>query len=138
MAVELLDKNWRAELRHGRPFFAGAGSHGNSELLRRVWKRVHDEFLQQFIAKHPGKRTFAWWCFDHEQERPIINAEQFPEFDRSQHELHSFLHTSLFAVIDGRLTPLQEPKRDYLERLGLLTDVECSTLGEVDLSYTEK
>ena len=104
--LHLLYKNRRAELRYGRTYLAAVGSNGNTELLRRVWERVSSEFLPQYIADHPGERPFCWWRFDHGIERPIINAEDFPEFDRSQYKRHDFLHTSLFAVVGGRLTPL--------------------------------
>jgi len=125
----LLDKNWLQELKSGSPFFRDSASNGNTDLLRRVWERVRDEFLPQYIAEHPGERTFCWWCFDHKRERPIIGAEHFPEFDRSQNEKHGFLDTETYTVVDGHLTPLQEPKRDYLERLGLLTDAERSAMA---------
>ena len=68
----LLDKNWLQELKSGSPFFRDSASNGNTALLHRVWERVRDEFLPQYIAKHPGERPFCWWRFAHGTERPII------------------------------------------------------------------
>lgn len=93
--------------------------------MRVAWELHRDRLLPEFIHKHPGRRPFAWWLFDHGEERPIV--VDWPEWtdgavvERMRRETFGFLHTEILGR--GGET-FQEQERAYLSRVGLLTAEE--------------
>jgi len=126
-AQELLDVRfgYRNELETGNPLIFGLGSRGDTELLREAWEVTRDVILPEWTAERPGTRPFAWWKFDHKQERPIVN--EWPGFVRDGFTRHGFLDTDLHSGRGER--PMQEPECDYLDRNGLLTNAERRALA---------
>ncbi len=120
----LADKNRMRDLKSGRPTDFRA-SFETIEEMRDAWDAVRDDVLPAFIEKHPGRRPFAWWLFDHGRERPLYRErlegfcteEQLRrEQGRGDSSRFGFLHTQMW----GSKGYFQEQEEDYLARHGLL------------------
>jgi hypothetical protein len=118
-----LSKDQRYHLEHGMSWFGGFED--NLEAFTEAWEIHGEAILAEFIAKHPGRRPFAWWLLEHKKERPLLDGytrEEFREYRFGGHRF-GFLHTN------GWIPPVQEDEIAYLDRLNLLTPQEREILG---------
>ena len=104
------------------------------ERFAEAWELTRETIMCDYVAKHPGRRPFAWWLCDHKQERPIIpqmlggeplTRERLLSWDSRHKEYFGFVHTRTYPAF-------QEYEEDYLERLGLLEPWEIQRLREME------
>jgi hypothetical protein len=98
------------------------------EIVPEAWACHGSALVAEWVALRPGSRPPLWWVWDAPGERPVINPapaaveavwrEQYMLFGRV---VASILHG---YGTPGRLVPWLEPEWSFLERHGLLTDVE--------------
>jgi hypothetical protein len=104
----------------------------NVEAFAAAWEIHRDRLLNEFIAKHPGRRPFAWWALDHKKERPILGelpADQLALI-RRQHTHYGYFHTEILGKFP-EWSYLQEPQEEYLARKRLLREAEIEALKEL-------
>jgi hypothetical protein len=120
----------------------------DSETREFLWSELGAEILAEHVQRQPGTRPWAWWIYNApETRRPIGRECLDPTHDDDCDRSHDQ---------DGRLPAFQDPKlpehfkknyfgkpncsdgfryeseRDFLERLGLLTDAEKARLKAED------
>lgn len=98
------------------------------DAMREDWESIGDEILSDYITEHPGSRPWAFWQFDHPNEKLCrecgveIEADGcecgkcLPESDYSFLERRELLTAAEIAAIDNDLM-LQN-------RLGIISDAE--------------
>ncbi len=106
------------------------------EGLRALWSELRDELLGEWVAEHPFTRPFAWLLFEATEPRLPVSGEAAAE----AHEwtgAHNHFRQHCFLGIN-RLLGIEDDSRDskaafesekqYVIRLGLLTDAELALL----------
>lgn len=99
------------------------------EEFLAAWEEHRDELMQEFIAKAPGQRPFAWWLA-RGIERPLSEAgrEMFSQVGdqiRANHrltEFFGFLHQDEW----------QEDETQHLRRNALLLPGEEHAIAEME------
>jgi hypothetical protein len=93
--------------------------------LADAWAMLRDEMLPEHIAENPGTRPWAWWAFESKEPRRRVNDG--PEA----------IGPATWFGTPSRFTAMPpagmfESERDYLQRLGLLTDDERKALQTME------
>lgn len=97
---------------------------------KRLWAKFRDEFLQTWIAEHPGTRPWAWWQWDAPERRHRIGSWNNGRFvpDKKPHPFENPAREKIIAqdLADGDCHP------DYLEDAYRLTfGVPAIFFGEI-------
>jgi hypothetical protein len=90
------------------------------EDLPELWERFGEEILADHIAQHPGSRPWGWWRWSAPEAPRLVESGGI-----------TILDVDNYYPWPEDLDPHQqyETERDYLERLGLLTDAERAALA---------
>lgn len=129
------------------------------EDAKKLWPRVRDDFLQSWVAEHPGERPWAWWAWDAPERRRRIGTRKGDKVvkDKKPHPFDSLARRKLIEaeVKSGEAHPdsltdayrlrfgvptvywveddwdaVYEDECDYLRRLGLLLRGEAELIWE--------
>lgn len=129
--------------RHGQPGFGG------DPLPKELWEEYRDDFLPEFIAKHPGKRPLPWWqwdaprwadpyegCYFHgtlPEPRRRIGGTGLTTWEKYPAVVPSFQKgiPASWHEIDPDDPPRFESEVSYLFRHGLLTPIEIKCLADM-------
>lgn len=105
--------------------YLGVPAYQTRDEFEDAWSDFGDQLTEEWIAKHPGTRPFAWWlCGDHQRE---VIADDPTMIAATLNE--KFCHTFGFLHSEaGNLYPVQEPQADYLARHGLLLPGEVKRI----------
>lgn len=115
--------------------------------VKLEWSIARKKILSSWIDEHPGTRPYAWWCFDAPGIRQRVGGTGTPK-----HEVLKYAPAFVFGIprywitaqdtgILGRAVhkgkpldindpPLFESQAAYLERNGLLSEIEKAALPE--------
>jgi hypothetical protein len=111
----------RYRLRTGLDSSFWDGEPLEDDELAEAWAMFGDEILAEYIAMTPGSRPFGWWLYQAPEPRQQIGDGPEP-----QGAADFFGCPSVF--LGQPPSDMYESERDYLERLGLLTDDERKAL----------
>jgi hypothetical protein len=129
----------------------------DESLHRRLWKRLRDIVLKEWITKSPGTRPTAWWAYDAPRQprgnfvdcywdgklpepRRKLSGAGFPAWEGRYNMVPSYDHgiPNYWSGVDLKDLPCFEPEAAYLKRHGLLTSVETRKLRRSDFETVEQ
>ena len=124
LSLETLSKLQRDWFACAANWFNDTDLASDIDASRAAWELHRDTLLPEFIKANPGRRPFAWWIFDHKQERPIREGHGFAEqfFAEQRAETFGYLHTDIWRGPQF----VQEPQVAYLRRHNLLSPEELA------------
>ena len=124
----------------GKDYFSsfGYGEGRNTfdeEAFAEAWLLLQNELLPGYIAAHRGRRPFAWWAIDAPElrEQIILDAKAGwrPLPDKGFSWGYPYCFEPIGETEDrlpaSELETMYESQRDYLQRLGLLTEADTLT-----------
>ena len=119
---------------HAPGFYLASGDL-NLNQIEAAWRELEDDLLARFVLDHPGARPWAWWRFD----APEPTRQWISGFDAFANGPVDLLVSEILdwgvgwyvSVGEGEFKdpPIVETQAGYLERHGLLIDVERVALG---------
>jgi hypothetical protein len=114
----------------------GAIGPGWESVVSEAWEVHGDDLAEAWIADYPGTRPALWWALTHRRPRAVVNTMS------AEAEASARRHHTLFGVLatpfnvfhghgaePGEVLPWLEDSAAYLNRLGLLTEAEKTTLN---------
>jgi hypothetical protein len=115
----------RERLSSGHDWDLLDGDRLNDDELAIAWRQLRGEIMARHLAERPGSRPWGWWKFDSREARRQI--EEGPE---PIGPADWFGCPSKFRGEPPAL--MYESERDYLARLGLLTEAEQRALASLN------
>lgn len=115
--------------------------------VKTEWSISRKKILKSWIGAHPGTRPYAWWCFEAPDARRRVGGTGTPK-----HEVLQYAAAYMFGIprywitqqdteipgrfgfkgnpVDSNNPPLFESQAAYLDRHGLLTELERKMLPQ--------
>jgi hypothetical protein len=95
-----------------------------------MWSYGREEVLADFIERHPGRRPWAWWCFDAEDPPPYgeLSYPDRPEDDSGDWESAHYHWLSQLEVRQGAEWAQEQAQLRYLAEGGHLEPQEIEYL----------
>lgn len=129
----------RQHLLTGRSFFDD--TFADDDQMRQAWSEIGEELTAEWIAERPGTRPWGWWKFVAKEPRRCLSGPHpFTNGARTRF-LGDKAKLTRFGLPRMLVCPTSAPgcpddfacrfesERDFLERLGLLTQAERNLLG---------
>lgn len=105
-----------AYLECGHDYFRDVPLARDDDLMRAVWEDHGREFLEKYVAQHPGRRPFAWWRFEAPEPRRRLGGTGTP----ISPQLFFGMPSVYGEDYDTANPPKFESQAAYLRRLHLL------------------
>jgi hypothetical protein len=110
-------------------------THGDQEAderRRQAWEDLRDDLMADWIESNPFTRPDGWWRYEAPERRQCLSGphpHDDPAWPNNCPKWLSRGKPRFCAVVPGDYKAQYETQREYLERLGLLTNHERALLA---------
>lgn len=100
----------------------------SDEQAQSLWAAHRDTLLAEWIERRPGTRPHAWWRFEAREPRKAVDGMPHPFANEARGKIVGGLDLEFGMpncwLPDGNWGRKFETQKEYLTRLGLLTEAE--------------